>query len=78
MDIAFDDAAATRWSGKQADSGHGPALFINDEARFITQLEQAKSVRVTLPKGSGHIKSLRFDVAGFRRPNYESAKPVEQ
>jgi hypothetical protein len=76
MDIAFDDAAATRWSGKQADSGHGPALFINDESRFISKLEQAKSVRVTLPKGSGHIKTLRFDVAGFRRPSYESAKPL--
>jgi hypothetical protein len=77
MEIAFDEAAATRWSGKQADSGHGPALFINDEARFITQLEKSKAVRITLPKGSGHIKSLRFDVGGFRRKNYESAKPVE-
>jgi hypothetical protein len=77
MDIAFDDAAAAQWSGKQADSGHGPALFINDEARFITQLEKSKAVRITLPKGSGHIKSLRFDVAGFRRKNYESAKLVE-
>jgi hypothetical protein len=76
MDIAFDDAAATRWSGKQADSGKGPALFINDDARFLAALQHAKNVRITLPKDSGHLKVLRFETAGFHRPSYDAAKPA--
>lgn len=76
MEIAFDDAAATRWAGKQADSGKGPALFINDDARFLSALESAKRVRIALPKDSGTLTSLRFDVAGFRRANYDAAKPA--
>lgn len=68
--IAFDDAEASAWAGKQADSGKGPALFINDEAKFIADLEAAKQVRITLPKGSGTIPSLVFDVGGFDAARY--------
>lgn len=73
MQIAFDDAAATAWPGKQADSGQGPALFINEERRFVRALEEASTVRITLPKGSGSIPSLGFEVAGFEPGRY--AKP---
>jgi len=68
--IAFDDAAASEWSGKQADSGKGPALFINDEAKFIAALDAAKLVRITLPKGSGTIPSLVFEVSGYDAKRY--------
>lgn len=71
--IAFDDAEATAWSGKQADSGKGPALFINDHEKFGAALAVAKQVRITLPKGSGNIPSLVFDVGGYDAGRY--AKP---
>ena len=71
--IAFDDTEATGWSGKQADSGKGPALFINDDEKFIAAMASAKQVRITLPKGSGNIPSLVFDVGGYDASRY--AKP---
>lgn len=74
LKLAFDDAAASDWAGKQADSGKGPALFIEDDARFIDALGRAKLVRITLPPGSGRIGSLAFETAGFRRERFESGK----
>ncbi len=73
MDISFDGGAAQSFPGKQADSGKGPALFINDEARFIKQLSDAREVRIQLPKGSGSASSLVFEVSGFDAARY--AKP---
>lgn len=65
MAIRFDDAPAQPFAGKQADSGVGPALFIVDEKRFVEALGQAKQVRIALPKGSGFVSSLLFEVGGF-------------
>jgi hypothetical protein len=73
MRIAFDEAAAEAWRGKQADSGKGPALFIEDEARFVKALEGAKRVRIELPKGSGSVPALVFEVGGYAPGRY--AKP---
>lgn len=65
MEIAFDDAPAMRFAGKQADSGQGPALFIVERDRFVDALAKARIVRVILPKGSGLVSSLSFEVGGF-------------
>ena len=73
MRIGFDDAEAASWTGKQADSGKGPALFVVDEKRFVEQMQKAKQVRITLPKGSGTTPSLLFEVGGFDAGRY--AKP---
>ena len=73
MRIAFDGAPAESWAGKQADSGKGPALFIVDEARFVKALESAKDLRIELPKGSGRIPALMFEVSGYAPESY--AKP---
>lgn len=73
MDISFDGGAAQSLPGKQADSGKGPALFINDEARLIKQLSDAREVRIQLPKGSGSASSLVFEVSGFDAARH--AKP---
>lgn len=73
MEIAFDDGASERFAGKQADSGKGPALFIEDEARFIEAMSRAKKLRIQLPKGSGSASSLSFEVGGFDPARY--AKP---
>lgn len=71
--IAFDGAPATEWAGKQADSGSGPALFIEDDGRFIAALRKAKTVRIELPSGSGRLKALNFDVGGYRHERFEPA-----
>lgn len=73
VQIAFDDAAAEGYPGKQADSGKGPALFIEDEPRFVRALGGAKKVRIELPKGSGLVPALVFEVGGFAPERY--AKP---
>lgn len=71
MRIAFDEATAETYPGKQADSGKGPALFIEDEPRFIQALQAAERVRIELPKGSGSVPALAFEVGGFDAARYE-------
>ncbi|MBC7657884.1 MAG: hypothetical protein H7147_12045 [Frankiaceae bacterium] len=73
MDISFDGGDKLSFAGKQADSGKGPALFIEDEARFIQLMSAAREVRIQLPKGSGSATSLVFEVSGFDDGRY--AKP---
>jgi hypothetical protein len=73
LQLAFDDAPLETWKGKQADSGHGPALFIEDEARFVKALPDAKLLKIVLPKNSGRLGSLTFEVGGFDATRY--AKP---
>ena len=70
MKIAFDDGEARKFSGKQADSGKGPALFIEDETKFIAALKQAKQIRIVLPKGSGLVTTLTFEVGGYDASRY--------
>jgi hypothetical protein len=70
--IAFDGAAAREWRGKQADSGKGPALFIEDQAAFERALAGAKEVRIELPKDSGRIPALVFEVGGYAPERYAS------
>jgi hypothetical protein len=70
MTIAFDGGEARRFAGKQADSGKGPALFIEDETGFIAALKQAKTLRIVLPKGSGLVSSLTFEVGGYDASRY--------
>ena len=70
LQLAFDGGALETWPGKQADSGKGPALFIEDEPRFIRALEKARELRVVLPKGSGNLGSLVFEVGGYSPERY--------
>jgi hypothetical protein len=70
MTIAFDGGKSKRYAGKQADSGKGPALFIEDETGFIAALKQAKTLRIALPKGSGLVTSLSFEVGGYDPSQY--------
>ncbi len=71
--ISFVDVAAQTWAAKQADSGKGPALFIEDEQGFIAQMENSDNVRITLPEGSGLVPSVTFEVGGYDAARY--AKP---
>ena len=71
MEISFDGGDKQSFSGKQADSGKGPALFIEDDARFMKLMSAVREVRVQLPKGSGSATSLVFEVAGFDAARYQ-------
>lgn len=73
LQLAFDDAPLETWKGKQADSGHGPALFIEDEQRFVKELPEAKLLKIVLPKNRGRLGSLTFEVGGYDATRY--AKP---
>lgn len=70
MTITFDAGEARRFPGKQADSGKGPALFIEDEKSFIADLKKAETLRIVLPKGSGLVSSLSFEVGGYDASRY--------
>ncbi len=73
MQIAFDDGEKRSFAGKQADSGKGPALFVEDQQLFIAAMSKARFVRIVLPKGSGTIPSVVFDVGGYAPERF--AKP---
>jgi hypothetical protein len=65
VQIAFDDAPALPFIGKQADSGKGPALFIEERERFYAAMLNAQVVKITLPKTGTFVSTLRFDVGGY-------------
>lgn len=73
MEIAFDGGEARSFAGRAADSGKGPALFIEDEGAFEDALAQARELRIRLPEGSGRLRLLVFEVGGFAPARY--AKP---
>lgn len=78
LQLAFDDAPAQVFAGRQADSGKGPALFIKDEERFLAALSDARKLQLRLPKGSGRLGALVFEVAGFQPDRYERAELTRQ
>ncbi len=65
MKITFDDADPATFKGTQADSGQGPALFIDDHAAFYAGMLPAKKVKIQLPKNGDFAPSLIFDVSGY-------------
>jgi hypothetical protein len=65
VQIAFDDAPALPFIGKQADSGKGPALFIEERERFYAAMLNAQVVKITLPKTGTIVPTLAFDVGGY-------------
>jgi hypothetical protein len=70
MRIAFDGGTPREFAGRQADSGKGPALFIEDDEGFIAALGTSRELKITLPQGSGAVPSLVFEVAGFAPSRY--------
>jgi hypothetical protein len=65
MTITFDNNAPVEFSGTQADSGQGPALFIDDHAAFYAGMLPAKKVKIQLPKNGDYTPTLIFDVSGY-------------
>lgn len=73
VQIRLDDQPPRRFAAKQADSGKGPALFINDQVEFIRAMDSAELVRISLPENSGTLRSLSFEVAGYQSNQFRSA-----
>jgi hypothetical protein len=65
MQIAFDDAPAESFVGEQADSGNGPALFIEERERFYAAMRNAQKVTIQLPRTNVVSPKLTFEVGGF-------------
>ena len=65
VQIAFDEGIAESYVGEQADSGNGPALFIEERERFYAAMRNAQVVKITLPRTGTYTPSLRFDVGGY-------------
>lgn len=65
LQVRFDDEDAQRFAGDPADTGTGPALFIEDRDRFLAAMTQAKRVRIELPRSGHLVPVFEFEVGGF-------------
>lgn len=65
MQIRFDDGEPQRYTGEPADTGTGPALFIEDRARFLAAMTGAQRVRIELPRSGHLVPVFEFEVGGF-------------
>lgn len=61
MKISFDDGEYKTFPGKQADTGTGPALFIENEKVFYKALLDAKNIKIRV-KG---VPNLEYEVASY-------------
>jgi len=65
MQIRFDDGERQRYTGDPADTGTGPALFIEDRDRFLAAMSDARRVRIELPRSGHLVPVFEFEVGGF-------------
>lgn len=65
MSIRFDDGEPQRYTGDPADTGTGPALFIEDRDRFLAAMTDARRVRIELPRSGHLVPVFEFEVGGF-------------
>lgn len=61
MKISFDDGEYKIFPGKQADTGTGPALFIENNKVFYKSLLTAKNIKIKV-KG---VPNLEYQVASY-------------
>lgn len=61
MQISFDDGEYKTFPGLQADTGNGPALFIENEKVFYKALQTAKNIKIKV-KG---VPNLEYEVASY-------------
>jgi hypothetical protein len=66
--IRFDEGEAQSYAGDPADTGTGPALFIEERERFIAAMRLAQRVRIQLPRSGHLVPVFEFEVGGFRPP----------
>lgn len=61
MQISFDGGEYKTFPGKQADTGSGPALFIENDKAFYEALQTAKNIKI---KAKG-VPDLEYEVASY-------------
>lgn len=61
MQISFDGGEYKTFPGKQADTGTGPALFIENDKVFYEALQTAKNITI---KAKG-VPDLEYEVASY-------------
>ncbi len=61
MQVSFDDGKYETFPGKQADTGRGPALFIENDKVFYRALQAAKNIKIKV-KG---VPNLEYEVASY-------------
>lgn len=74
LKIRFDDGPVREFSGDPADTGTGPALFIEDEPGFLAAMSQARRVRFELPRNGVLVPTFEFEVGGYRPELYRGGK----
>lgn len=65
LQIRFDDGEPQRFAGEPANTGTGPALFIEDRDRFLASMRTATRVRIELPRSGHLVPVFEFEVGGF-------------
>jgi hypothetical protein len=61
MQIRFDDKVAKTFPGKQASTGTGPALFIENDKVFYKAMQDAKNVKIKL----NQMSEMEFKVDSY-------------
>ena len=69
LNIQFDDHKAQKYRGTVSSTGTEPAIFIDDDQRFIQQLVQ--SAQIQIRGESDATPPLLFEVAGFEQKRYQ-------
>ena len=69
LPIAVDGGNPRGWAAYLPPTGE-PAIFIQDDARFLATLEKAKTLAITVDLRSGGKRTLRFEVAGFKPQDF--------
>ena len=66
LTIRFDDGEPQTYTGDPADTGTGPALFIEERDRFLAAMDSATRIRIQLPRSGHLVPVFEFEVGGFK------------
>lgn len=73
VQIAFDQAEPQSFEASKASSKENPALFIDEEQRFIEAMDHARELRMQVPTFEGG-RELRFEVSGYDPARFEAGE----